>query len=402
MSIGEVLAEARCQAGLTVAQVSQRTRIRQTIIRGIEGDDYSVCGGDFYARGHIRSVAKVVGTDPEPLVREYDAVYRPPGAISAVSLDELLTSAETVERRRHWPVVLVLGLLLMVALGAAAYQFFPGPRRAAGAAPATRSHSVTHHHRRGRANPVPEARYARTVVIHLTAIRGCWVVFTTSGGRPLSRLFAAPGTSHSWTFRRPVDMRLSEPRAIKLTVDGKNPLQREPGNRPLTLSLGLGRLATVGPSPHITIPPRMLTPVSAAAFGRQGAGQGDNAQLAPLAIDGNPATAWRTDWYTTARFGNLYQGTGMLLDMGRPVTITAARITLGAPGARFELRVGARPALAGLTPVAHAANAGGVVRLRLPAPAHGRYVLVWFTRLPADPAGTFQASVYEINLAGRP
>jgi cytoskeletal protein RodZ len=36
VSIGEALAEARCRAGLTVAQVSQRTRIRQTIIQGIE------------------------------------------------------------------------------------------------------------------------------------------------------------------------------------------------------------------------------------------------------------------------------------------------------------------------------------------------------------------------------
>ena len=50
MPIGETLAQARQQAGLTVAQVSARTRIRETIIRGIEDDDYSACGGDFYAR----------------------------------------------------------------------------------------------------------------------------------------------------------------------------------------------------------------------------------------------------------------------------------------------------------------------------------------------------------------
>ena len=65
MSIGDALAQARSQAGLTVAQVSERTRIRETIIRGIEHDDFSACGGDFYARGHIRSIARAVGTDPE-------------------------------------------------------------------------------------------------------------------------------------------------------------------------------------------------------------------------------------------------------------------------------------------------------------------------------------------------
>ena len=47
MSIGEALAEARCQAGLTVTQVSQQTRIRESIIRAIEQGDFSPCGGDF-------------------------------------------------------------------------------------------------------------------------------------------------------------------------------------------------------------------------------------------------------------------------------------------------------------------------------------------------------------------
>jgi hypothetical protein len=67
----------------------------------------------------------------------------------------------------------------------------------------------------------------------------------------------------------------------------------------------------------------------------------------------------------------------------------------------LELRVGAAPTLAGLPPAAHVANAGGVVRLRLPTPAHGRYVLIWFTSLPPGPAGTYQASVYNLQLEGR-
>jgi len=72
MSIGAELAAARRQAGLTVTEVSHRTRIREAIVQGIERDDFSPCGGDFYARGHIRAIARVAGIDPEPLVREYD------------------------------------------------------------------------------------------------------------------------------------------------------------------------------------------------------------------------------------------------------------------------------------------------------------------------------------------
>ena len=156
----------------------------------------------------------------------------------------------------------------------------------------------------------------------------------------------------------------------------------------------------VASSPRCAPAVKTLNPVSAAAFGA-GGGQGDNPQLARLAIDAQSATGWHTDLYTSARFGNLYPGTGLLLDMGRAVTITSVRISLGrVPGAAFQLRVGARPALIRLPPAVRANNAGGVVRLRLTSPAHGRYVLVWFTRLPADPAGTFQAGVYNIRLDG--
>ena len=73
MHIGPALTEARTEAGMTVEDVSERTRIRRTIITDIERDDYTSCGGDFYARGHIRAIAKVVGADPVPLIKEYDA-----------------------------------------------------------------------------------------------------------------------------------------------------------------------------------------------------------------------------------------------------------------------------------------------------------------------------------------
>jgi hypothetical protein len=41
------------------------------------------------------------------------------------------------------------------------------------------------------------------------------------------------------------------------------------------------------------------------------------------------------------------------------------------------------------------------VRLRFAQPVRGRYVLIWFTSLPLDPAGTFLASVYNLRLEGQ-
>ena len=150
------------------------------------------------------------------------------------------------------------------------------------------------------------------------------------------------------------------------------------------------------------MPAQTLTP-SHPAFGPGGVDNPSSPTRRSAAI----ARGWHTDWYTSARFGNLYPGTGLLLDMGRPVTVTAARITLGsARGASLQVRIGAKPALTAMPPAAHVSGTGtgtgGTVRLQLTTPAHGRYVLVWFTRLPADPAGTFRALVYDVSLEGHP
>ena len=144
-----------------------------------------------------------------------------------------------------------------------------------------------------------------------------------------------------------------------------------------------------------------LTPVNATAFGLLGESDGDNPELARLAIDGSPATAWHTQWYATAGFGNLKPGTGLLLDMGRSVTVTSAQIMLGAiTGADLQLRAGGEPVLADLRPVARATDAGGVVTMRPARPAKARYLLLWFTRLPPDSSGTFEAIVYDVRLQG--
>ncbi len=597
MSIGETLAQARRWAGLSVHEVSQRTRIRETLVKDIERDDYSACGGDFYTRGHIRAIARVVGADPEPLIEEYDAAraasadpvedtvpqytsikvqgtprqppsesrdrlpptvtreqFAPPRAggpqqrpqqrpqppsepaagaplrirpdrpdgwqepprgtaasapppvapdqaggrppLSFTADDAPQTSVPdrpggwqepprgtaasappvawqepprgpapapdaaaraaggrpplritgddapeeaTPARAGGWPPPqpprdpaagpryqappvspggwrqrngpALFGLVLVVTLGFLGWYFVAGSGKSPAGAPAAGSHPS------GAASGPSQAggaTAAHPVVVKLTAVRAVSVVFTTPGGKYLFRATVAAGTSKRWAFRHAVTMRVANPGGVRLLVDGKNPLPAHSAAHPVTLDLSPGHPATVAtpagtPTPAATRRPAVplttsatLTPASAASFGMSGPGQGDNQQLARLAIDGRPGTAWTTDWYASARFGNLYPGTGLLLDMGRPVTITGAEISLGgASGAGLQLRIGPAPALASLPPAARAGNASGVVRLRLSTPVRGRYVLIWFTKLPLTSDGNFEASVYNVRLQGR-
>ncbi len=161
--------------------------------------------------------------------------------------------------------------------------------------------------------------------------------------------------------------------------------------------------APASTAPASTPPPRVLTVTSVAAFGPGGTADGDNPQNVAQAVAGDPAAPWHTDWYASPDFFDMTPGTGLLLDLGQPVTVTSVDVSLaGEPGASLQLRAGSEPALASLPIVAGVSGVGGTVHLRPSTPVPARYVLIWFTTLPPDPAGTYQASVYQVIVQGRP
>lgn len=73
--IGPLLREARERAGLDVEELSARTMIRPHVLEAMEVDDFGPCGGDFYARGHLRTLARYLALDVQPLLALYDERY---------------------------------------------------------------------------------------------------------------------------------------------------------------------------------------------------------------------------------------------------------------------------------------------------------------------------------------
>ena len=233
MSIGESLAEARRQAGLTVAEVSQQTRIRESIIRGIEQGDFSACGGDFYARGHIRSIASAVGADPAPMIREYDAEHGPLGTMRAADVFEPSTPIKIRERRSP-SLRMIVGVVLLAIIGFSAYRLVSSHHGGSGPlASATHQASAS-------ANPTPRSSPTSSVprsdvVIKLTALEDCWVQLTkSSDGAQIYMGVVPAGSSRTWTEKQAVNMRLGNPPGVVLTVDGKR--QSTSVNNPMTLS----------------------------------------------------------------------------------------------------------------------------------------------------------------------
>jgi len=134
----------------------------------------------------------------------------------------------------------------------------------------------------------------------------------------------------------------------------------------------------------------------------------ENDQYAAQAIDGSTKTFWYTQYYFSPQFGNLKKGTGLILDMGKPVRLSSLQVLFGSSCcSQVQIMVGndntrTPSVLSSFTTVARSSTATGNTTFRVTSKARGRYVLLWFTRLAplSGISGRYGAQVYNIQARG--
>ena len=147
-----------------------------------------------------------------------------------------------------------------------------------------------------------------------------------------------------------------------------------------------------------------MKPRSARGFDETNNGASD-------AIDNNSASAWRTQWYVGSPvFGGLKRGAGLTLDMGRKIRPSAVRVKFGpVPGADVEIKLGniGRRSVANasvMTTIAEANDVHGTRTVTVHSTVTGRYLLIWFTKLPpmAGAYNKYQAEIFGVTVRGQP
>lgn len=140
LTLGAALRAAREAAGRTIEQVSADTRIRSTLVRDLEADRFGSCGGTVYARGHVKSIASTLRTDPTPLLALFDKAQgqEPPPLLENEPLVPAVTSfggsafaasaaALTPERRGpRWGLALTGAAAVLVVVTGIGYLSSPG------------------------------------------------------------------------------------------------------------------------------------------------------------------------------------------------------------------------------------------------------------------------------------
>ncbi|MEU8959238.1 helix-turn-helix domain-containing protein [Streptomyces sp. NPDC048518] len=234
LPIGRVLRQARVAAGLTVDEISTSTRVRIPIVHAIEEDDFSRCGGDVYARGHIRTLARAVGVDPAPLLAQYDEGHggRPPAPTPAAPLFE----AERIRsepRRPNWTAAMVAAIVAVI--GFVGFTAFGGgddkdssKSLAEGPTPAA-SQPVKKPKPSKPADPKPDPSDSAIagvprdkVTVKVVAPEGrSWISAKDHSGRTLFDGVLEQGQDKTFQDKQKIDLVLGDAGAIQLYVNGK-------------------------------------------------------------------------------------------------------------------------------------------------------------------------------------
>ena len=158
------------------------------------------------------------------------------------------------------------------------------------------------------------------------------------------------------------------------------------------------------PDPSGTTAPSTAAPITditATDLDPQGDPPEENRELAPLSVDGDPATAWRTmtDKQDLGP-GGLKTGVGLQLDLGSSRQVTDVDLTLGGAPSDVSLYLSDEPprGVAKLNPVA-SVTADEQQRVTLDEPGTGRYLVLWFTSFP-EAEGGYRGEVAEVVVRG--
>jgi cytoskeleton protein RodZ len=226
VTLGEQLVAARRSAGLSVDELSARTRIRAGLIEAMEKGDFARCGGNFYARGHLRSIAKELGADPEPLLAEFNKHHATPEVDLTHRQEPADSRPPTVHSARpRWAVV--LGAILVGLMGWGMVRLFTLPNDVeATAGPSSPTPSVTETRititptTPVQTTPTPKPKPTKVRLTVVAENTGAYLVLRNFNGEYLFSGSLTKGVQQSLTYKGMILVTVDVPKNARYYING--------------------------------------------------------------------------------------------------------------------------------------------------------------------------------------
>jgi cytoskeletal protein RodZ len=225
MSLGALITKSRTDARLSIEDLAKATNIPVTLLRDMENDNFKKCGGETYARGHLRNIAAKLGIDERIFLDLFETEVTAPAKPIREMLNENNVTMPYQEPKRISWKVLAAGSAAVLILFAGVQFFFsnvdngnePEIFIATSATPSQEAvESVA-------PSPPASPEIAGGVNVELVASRGTtWLLATNENGEVLFSGQVRQGSSKSFSEATQVNLRVGNAGGVDISVNGKD------------------------------------------------------------------------------------------------------------------------------------------------------------------------------------
>jgi cytoskeletal protein RodZ len=232
MTLGSTIRDAREAARLSIEQLSETTSIRIGLLTEMENNNFAHCGGDTYARGHLRNIAAKVGIVPQVFIdlynEEHSTEHR---AIQDLLVENNVMQVPREAKKISWKVPATFSLAILLVIGVVqiviSNQSSTTPsapqievsQSASPTASAAAAQSPT---------PTPTPSMSATtptrsgpITLSIVAARGNSYIDIVVDGKHVSKGSMFQGESKSFKGMTAISIYLSNPAGLDLTLNGK-------------------------------------------------------------------------------------------------------------------------------------------------------------------------------------
>ncbi len=224
MSLGSLIAKARKDAGLSLEDLAAKTNIRISVLSEIEKNNFSHCGGETYARGHVRNIASILKADQKEFIRLYEEEQ----GGETRSMKDLLIENSVMRlpaeaRKVSWKVLVIISVASLFVVGIAQVVISNiNTNDVVGAAPSASASPTAAES--PSAEPSAQSTFSTGsgVEVIIEAARAkSWLFVSDAAGRVLFSGQVSRGAVKSFSSDSQLNLKVGNAGGVDLKVNGK-------------------------------------------------------------------------------------------------------------------------------------------------------------------------------------
>jgi len=226
MTLGQVIRDARIAARLSIEELSESTSVRIGLLTEMENNNFVHCGGDTYARGHLRNIANKVGVDPNVFIKLYNEEHSLESrAIGDLLVENNVMSIPVEKKSISWKVPAAISLSVLFLFGViqivSSNQSSDSQPVAAASATPTAETSVAPTPTESLTPAPTVAASDGKVTLKLSAVRGNSYIDVIVDGTRVIKGSLFQGDTKNFEGSRAISVYLSNPAGVDVTHDGE-------------------------------------------------------------------------------------------------------------------------------------------------------------------------------------